>query len=135
MPRVQAHEGQGVAQNAFWVNRPCIIPVAAAYALAWAAGRLNDADILLRSELYPNAIFVVNIPCRASLREMILAGRHWQSRGACTLITRTTPEIARQLTARGMQTTFVQANGQIRLMAPPEKFFYYFKRGKTAMSP
>jgi hypothetical protein len=119
------------------LNRPCIIPVAAADALAWAAGRLSDSDLLLHSPLKPEAIFVVNLPCHSAWRECIRLMVHWHAAGCVTLITRTgNPVVARHFARRGMTATLTEADGKKRYMAAPDALAGYLShfgqgRGKT----
>src|SRR4051794_20974871 len=103
----------------------CVIPVCAADALLWAEGRLSDRDLLLDSPLVPEAVFIVNLPDRASYVECLRQAAYWRSRGAVCLITRTgTPQVASHLEKNGcLATHHEQTNPpKSRYLAPPEVF-------------
>lgn len=68
---------------------PCLIAVAAADALEWAEGRLDDVDLILRAPLVPECIFILNLPNLTSYRRIVRQALYWKRRGAVCLITRT----------------------------------------------
>jgi hypothetical protein len=105
--------------------KPCVVPVAAADALAWCQGRLNDVDLLLRSPLVPEAVFVVNLPNRAGYREVLGQVKYWRTRGAVCLITRTgTAVVDRHMLKVGCVRTLLEHTEppKYRLLAPPAAF-------------
>lgn len=67
----------------------CVIPVSAADALAWADGRLNDSDLLLRAPLKPEAVFLVHLPELAAYRGILEQILYWRRHGAVFMICRT----------------------------------------------
>ena len=69
--------------------KPCVVPVSAQDALAWAAGRLSDSDLLLRAPLVPQAVFLVNLPDHKAYRETLKQVRYWRERGCVFMVTRT----------------------------------------------
>jgi hypothetical protein len=119
----------------------CIIPVAAADALAWAAGNLNDHDLLLHAPLVPEAIFAVNLPARAAYAEFLQRAAYWYRRGARCLIVRTHNPVAYEhLVKAGCALTFQEATAppSYRFIASPEalaKWVAKFTRPARAISP
>jgi len=88
-------------------DQPCIIPVAACDAFEWLAGRLHDRDLLLRSPLVPEAIFIVDLADRRGYRQMCALIKHLVDRGAVMLIARTgTPAVEHHFEANGGQKFF-----------------------------
>ena len=86
---------------------PCVIPVAAVDALAWSEGRLNDHDLLMRSPITPEAIFVVDLPDRGALRDCLCRILYWHRAGAVCMIARTgNNAVDDYLTRRGGVPTF-----------------------------
>jgi len=63
--------------------KPCVIPVGAADALRWANGLLRDRDLILRSPLKPEAVFIVNLPDLHSYRQALKLVAYWHERGPC----------------------------------------------------
>ena len=118
----------------------CILPVAAADAIAWAAGQLNDADLLLTAPLVPEAIFLVNLPDIASYRALLAAAAHYWARGCRMLITRTgNPIVHRHLLANGCIVTAEEGDDirdqKFRFLAQPaelERWIAKFHRHPTA---
>jgi hypothetical protein len=101
------------------LSEPCIIPVAAADAIAWAEGRLDDHQLVLRAQLVPEAVFIVNLPDLASYRQILRAAAYWRGLGAVCLITRTgTEAVARHLDKKGCLAT-------LKELTPPEKSRYF----------
>lgn len=117
---------------------PCVVPVSAADALAWAAGRLNDRDLLLRSPLVPEAVFIVNLPDRASYPQVVRQLHHWAARGAVFVITRTgTAAVARHLEKQqGLRTLKEETDPvKYRFIVPPDGFKAWLgKLGTTPLS-
>jgi hypothetical protein len=115
--------------NYYPVKHPCVIPVAAKDALSWAAGKLEDADLFLRSPLKPEAIFIVNLPCHSAWRSCLRQMIYWHRRGAFTLITRTnTPVVVSHLEKNGAVATATETDtGKKRYMLPPHAMAKYFK--------
>jgi hypothetical protein len=87
-PNVAPAELPGESSRALLAS-PCVVPVSADDALAWAEGRLSDKDLLLRSALQPEAVFIVDMPCRSAYREMCRQVLYWRRRGAVCLVART----------------------------------------------
>lgn len=105
------------------MDRPCIIPVAADDALAWAAGNLNDRDLLLHAPIRPEAIFLVNLPDRRSYAAMLKQAAFWHRAGARCLIVRTHNDIADDhLIKAGCLCTFRENTvpTSFRFLAGPE---------------
>ncbi|HEV2391080.1 MAG TPA: hypothetical protein VG146_01820 [Verrucomicrobiae bacterium] len=78
-----------VSQNPVALKLPCVLPVSAADALAWAEGRLDDLDLVLNAKLRPEAVFVVNLPNLRSYRQTLRLVANWRERGAVCMIART----------------------------------------------
>ena len=70
-------------------NKACVLPVAGRDALAWAAGELQDVDLLTRSPLVPECVFIVDLPDRTNYRQILRLVKHWREQGAFFLIART----------------------------------------------
>lgn len=70
-------------------NNACVVPVAAHDAMAWAAGKLNDLDLLTLAPLVPEAVFIVDLPDRKNYRQILRLVKHWRQQGAFFLIART----------------------------------------------
>jgi len=123
-------------------NTPCVIAVAADDALAWTAGRLDDKDLLLRSPLVPEAVFIVNLPDRASYREVLRQVKLWQSKGAVFLIARTgTPCVDRHMDIKnGCIRTFEEPADptglvKFRFIAPPGVFKRWVEKWSSKPRP
>ena len=107
---------------------PCVIPVAAADALAWARGELNDPDLLLRAPLVPEAVFLVNLPNRQAYRETLRQVAYWRQHGALFMITRTgNPVVDDHITQKNggcesYRENFCGALSQYRFVLPPSAF-------------
>ena len=69
-------------------DEPCLLPIAAADALAWLRGNLADKDVLLRARLSPEAVFVVNLPSRRAYRRAVTLMLNYWRHGAVFLVTR-----------------------------------------------
>jgi hypothetical protein len=110
--------------------KPCVVPVAAADALAWAQGRLHDNDLLLRAPLVPEAVFLVSLPDRASYREMLRQVLYWRQRGAVCLIARTANVAVDDHLAvkNGCLATFREDRTHYRFFAPPAAFHRWIGR-------
>lgn len=104
----------------------CVIPVAADDALLWAAGKLHDKDLLTKSPLVPEAVFVVNLPDRASYRQMLTLCKYWRACGAVFMIARTgTPVVENHMeTKNGCIRVFQEAGEPVkyRFVVPPDRF-------------
>jgi hypothetical protein len=125
MLRVQTHEGQGVARKPFL--KSCVIPVAAADALAWATGKIDDTDLLLKSPLKTEAIFILELPGIGAWRDCIGRMIYFHQRGAVTAVCHTdNPLMARHMVRKGLVATFARGNG-VRYIFPPEPFANYLK--------
>jgi hypothetical protein len=102
---------------------PCIVPVAADDALAWARGELEDRDLLLRSPLTPEAIFLVSLPSLGAYGEALQQCLFWRRKGARAMITRTgTPVVARHLVKNGGVATIKETAPEgvkYRFLVPP----------------
>lgn len=86
---------------------PCVIPVAAQDAIAWAAGRLDDKDLILRSPLRSEAVWILALPSRTAYRAALALCAHQWTKGAVMLICYTTvPQIAAHLIGWGCQETW-----------------------------
>jgi len=92
--------------------QPCLIPVALPDALAWASGSLNDRDLVSRSPLLPQAIFLINLPDLASARPALRLMLHWWQRGAVVMIARTSNDVVDDhLIKRGFVPTLREERG------------------------
>ena len=104
-------------------NRPLLVPVAWADAVAWAKGLRSDREMLLRATLKPEAIFILNLPSRAAYREVIGQIQYWAGQGAKAIIARTAnPIVAAQLAGKlGSLPTYAEPGGQgeYRYFMPP----------------
>lgn len=104
----------------------CVIPVAADDALAWAAGKLEDVDLLTKSPLVPEAVFIVNLPDIRSYREVLTQVKFWRAAGAVFLITRTgTACVDRHLADKNGCIRAFRENSdpvKFRFVAPPDVF-------------
>jgi len=69
--------------------KPCVVPVSTDDAIEWAAGRLKDVDLLLRTPMVPEGIFLVNLDDRAGYRDLLKKCLYWYMRGAIFLVART----------------------------------------------
>lgn len=126
-------------------QQPCVVPVAAGDAVAWAAGRLTDADLLLRAPLRPEAIFIANLPDLAAYKHLLTAAAVLWVRGCRALICRTgNVVIHRHLLAAGCIATAEEGdslnNQKFRFIAGPDELQrWIFKRcavdGHTRTSP
>jgi hypothetical protein len=121
---------------------PCVVPVAAADALAWAVGRLSDAELLLRTRFVPEAVFLVNLPDLASYRECLRQCNYWRQRGAVFMVTRTGNAVVDDhiiLKNRGRETYREPFQGQAtqyRFVLPPDGFnFWLNKISRRAPDP
>jgi len=70
-------------------NKACVVPVAAHDALAWAAGKISDLDLLTLAPLVPECVFIVDLPDRTNYRQILRLVKHWREQGAFFLIART----------------------------------------------
>lgn len=117
---------------------PCIIPVAAADAIAWANGNLNDSDLLLNAPLTPEAIFIVNLPDLRAYRPLLVTAAALWAKGCRCLITRTGNVIVgRHLLAAGCTVTAEEGdnirNQKFRYLAGPEaleRWIFKFSAGR-----
>ena len=104
----------------------CVIPVAAADAIAWAEGRLEDRDLLLRTPLRPEAVFALNLPPgRAALRQCLGQIAYWHQRGAVCLIARASGPIVQhylKLKALPVLKEVHRQGIQYRFFGPPAAF-------------
>ena len=112
-------------------NTACVIPVAAVDALAWCAGKFQDIDLITRSPLVPEGVFIVNLPSRASYREILEHIKYWHQRGAVFLIARTgVPVVDEHMQENGCLHALKEIwkvpgepdRVQFRCLAPPEVF-------------
>jgi hypothetical protein len=107
-------------------DRACVVPVAADDALAWAAGKLQDVDLLTKAPLVPEAVFIVNLPSLATYREVLTQVKFWRAAGAVFLITRTgTACVDRHLGEKnGCIRAFKENTDPVkyRFIAPPDVF-------------
>ena len=111
------------------MTHPCIIPVAAADALAWAEGRLKDPDLLLRAPLVPEAIFIANLPDRAAYSEMLEACIYWRQRGAVCMIARTGNQVVvDHWRKNGGLAVLQEAGKKYRLFLPPGAFWVWLSK-------
>jgi len=116
------------------MNSPgCVFPVAAADALAWAAGRLNDSDLLLRAPLVPEAVFLGDLPDRASYRSVLNRVKYWQAAGAVFMVCRTGNPVVdghleKNTAMRVHQDTYPGGLVKYRYVLPPESFARWIKR-------
>jgi hypothetical protein len=69
--------------------QPLTLPIAAPDALAWAEGRLHDKELLWRSPLVPEAVFVVDLPSTSAYRQMLRQVAYWARHGAVCMVART----------------------------------------------
>lgn len=115
----------------------CIFPVAAADAIAWANGSLNDADLILNAPLQPEAIFIVNLPDLRSYRALLRTAAAMWAQGCRCLITRTgNLTVHRHLLAAGCTVTAEEGdnitNQKFRFLAGPvelERWIFKFSAG------
>ena len=68
---------------------PLVVAVAWQDAIAWLSGKFEDIDLFTRSPLVPEAVFIVNLPDRASYRKVLNACRLFHAQGARFAIART----------------------------------------------
>ncbi len=113
-------------------EKPCVVPVAANDALAWAAGMLEDVDLLTRSPLVPEAVFIINLPNLSTYRELLIQVKFWRAAGAYFLITRTgTACVDRHL---GEKNGCIRSHREntwpvkYRFVAPPDVFQRWLAR-------
>jgi hypothetical protein len=107
-----------------------VLPVSAAAALDWARGKINDRDLILSAPLVPEAIFVVDLPDRASWRDCLAQCTRWHAAGAVTLITRTgTPVVAHYMQQRGCRVTHLERTNprKWRFILPPADLAAWIK--------
>jgi hypothetical protein len=112
---------------------PCVVPVAALDALAWARGQLNDEDLLFDGRLVPEAVFILSLRdlqgpvsffagWKAAARQML----YWRKRGAVCMITRSSnPIVQHHMEANGWVAGITEGQGthaSVRYFAPPEAF-------------
>ena len=104
----------------------CVLPVAAADALAWCEGRLEDRDLLLRTPLRPEVVFAVNLPAgRAALRETLGKIAYWKQRGAVAMIARASGPIVGHYLKNGSLAISKELHPgvtQYRFFVPPDAF-------------
>ena len=116
-------------------NRAAVVPVAAVDALAWAYGSLTDADLLIRSPLVPQAVFVVWVPTQWAWRDALRQIRHWRELGAVCLITRTgNLDRIHHLQVAGARKTLRETFGNqilYRFIQEPRFFHKYFDDGEN----
>ena len=99
---------------------PCLIPVDAASALAWARGRRCDKDLALRARLAPEAVFAHNLPPH-TLPEAVRQLAALYEAGCRLMVGRThNPHWWRILQAHGAVCTFVENEYDLRYAAGPE---------------
>lgn len=112
----------------------CVVPVSAAAALDWAAGRIHDADLLLRAPLQPEAVFIVHLPNRTSYRELLRQTLFWRDRGAVFMVTRTGhPMVDAHIVEKngGFETFREEWRGaatKYRFVIPPDAFKTWLAR-------
>jgi hypothetical protein len=107
--------------------RGCVFPVQAAAALRWAAGDLDDADLLLRASHVPEAVFLCNLPSLAAYRGVLEAVRYWRDRGAICMVARTgNPVVDSHMIRYGSLVTFRERFQGLwtcyRFVVPPDAF-------------
>jgi hypothetical protein len=117
-----------------------VLPVAAADALAWARGQLDDRDLLLRAPLKPEAVFIVSMPGRVGYRQTAERVLHWARRGAVCLIARTAnPIVAHHMEANGFIPGACEGRGglgsQVRYFAPPAAFAKWCAKVARPLAP
>ena len=113
------------------LNSSCVIPCAAADALAWAAGKITDKELLLESPLIPEAIFICNLPSRSEWRAGFRAMRHYFERGAVLVITRTGTDVVDDHLMRAGAVVTLKENTtpvKYRFLVPPDALKKYFAR-------
>ena len=111
----------------------CVIPCAAADALAWSAGKISDKELLRESPLIPEAIFIVNLPSRNEWRAGFRAVRYYFERGAVMLITRTGTDVVDDHLVRiGAIVTLKEHTTPVkyRFLLPPAGLKKYFNRAQ-----
>ena len=115
-----------------------VVSVPAADALAWAAGRFKDPDLLLSGNFPAEAVFIVDLPDLRSYKDCLAKCARLRQRGAVCLITRTgNPVVAEHLKRNGCistcKETYDLGNGPLpenkfRFMAAPEAFFAWLEK-------
>jgi hypothetical protein len=99
---------------------------------AWLHGHLSDTDLLLHSDLTPQAVFGGMLPCIKDNRELISRIAYWRTRGARCLIFRTfNPIVGRHYERHGAVPIFKEPCGKetaYRYLMPPAAFNKYFSR-------
>lgn len=121
----------------------CVIPVGSEAALAWAGGRLSDADLILRARLAPEAVFLVNLPNLAAYRHVVRRCLYWRDRGAVFMVTRTGNPVVDDhivLKNHGRETyrePWAGAATKYRFILLPEAFDFWLDkvRPRKSVSP
>lgn len=111
--------------------RGCVFPVAAADAIAWARGRLNDLDLVLNAPLKAEAVFLLDLPNRKSYRSIIRRCVALQKKGAVLMVLRTGNDVvARHLLEKnpGCLLTRIDQDGRSRFICPPDVFFHWIAK-------
>ena len=115
-----------------------VVSVPAADALAWAAGRFKDTDLLLSGNFPAEAVFIVDLPDLRSYKDCLAKCARLRQRGAVCLITRTGNPVVAEHVKRfgGIETcreTYDLGNGplaekKVRLLVGPEGFFKWTEK-------
>ena len=122
-----------------------VLGVPAADAIAWAAGRLSDADLLLSGNFPAEAVFIVDLPDWRSYKDCLAKCAWLRQRGAVCLITRTgNPVVAAHIKRFGgiefLKETYDLGNGPLpekkfRLLVPPDGFFKWTEKFSKTPPP
>ena len=130
MPVLAGHPNPPPANRpSFPVGGPLVYPVAAADALAWADGAVDDLHLVLRAPLVPQAVFVCDLPNLAAWRPLLRQCAHWQRAGAIGMVSRTHNQvIIDHLTPFGWVATFQENETQCRYLMPTEGFRRWLAR-------
>jgi hypothetical protein len=108
---------------------PFLIPVAAAEALAWASGSVNDLYLLLHAPLVPQAVFCGDLPNLAAYGPMMRQCAHWRRAGARGAIYRTSnPVIIEHFAQFGSCEISREPDGRRRYILPAEGFARWLER-------
>jgi len=115
------------------------VPIAAADALAWAEGRLDDYDLILFSPLVPEAVYIVHIPSLAVARECFRQVAYWRDHGAVCLIARSSePGIDHHFEKADGKSVYRETiNGRLyrRWFLEPEAFKVWLARFTKSPEP